>query len=458
VKNYIHILVVAAISSAAALVSCGRQDTEVGSFEPTVSVGGVSFEMDVAPAGAFTMGLSADRRAVVKDAVPHLVVLDTFAISSLPVGEELWTAVMKKPMGGRVSYKAASDFVVRLSKLAGKTFRLPTEAQWEYANGLGIISGDNLELCRDYYVEKYADTVMTNPTGPSRKGPRLLRTRRERSGVQESVGKSGVEFHVVQEIGGALPEKDLQALVLGDHGRESHSFDAPGKERFEVGGVGFEMVQVKGGSFRMGKTPQNVKNAGKDEKPEHEVTVSDFEIGKYEVTADLWKAVMGSLPYHNEEGSKPVVNISWYDCQQFIHRLNGLTGRSFRLPTEAEWEYAARGGRRSAGFAFSGADRSSDVSVYYDNSAGGKVQKVGGKRPNELGIYDMSGNAWEWCQDWYGPYSAESQMDPSGPESGVDKVMRGGSSSSRWEACRVSNRTFIPPFFVKSSFGFRLAL
>ena len=210
----------------------------------------------------------------------------------------------------------------------------------------------------------------------------------------------------------------------------------------------------------MGATAeQSAKAAGEDEKPVHKVTLKSFEIGQTEVTVGLWQAVMGSLPYSNDAkfSEKPVVNVSWYDCQRFIVKLNRLTGRKFRLPTEAEWEFAARGGVKSLGNQLSGSMYVSQVAAYASN-AQSKVVAVKSFQPNELGIYDMSGNVWEWCQDSKYMYSENPEEDPCHNEPGELRIMRGGSAASMWDACRVANRSFIPASSVKTTFGFRLAI
>ena len=202
-------------------------------------------------------------------------------------------------------------------------------------------------------------------------------------------------------------------------------------------GISIEMVKVEAGSFNMGATPE-MKSPYKDEKPVHRVTMTnDYYIGKYEVTQALWQAVMGSNPSYFKGDDLPVEKVSWDDCQDFISKLNAMTGKRFRLPTEAEWEYAARGGKKSQGYQYSGSNTLDNVAWYHDNS-GSKTHAVGTKQPNELGIYDMTGNVSEWCQDRYGDYSGVPQTNPTGSVDGKFRVNRGGSWMFFARFCRSS--------------------
>ena len=196
----------------------------------------------------------------------------------------------------------------------------------------------------------------------------------------------------------------------------------------------------------------------KEEKPTHQVTLTnDYYIGKYEVTQALWKAVMGNNPSNFKGDNLPVEQVSWDDCQEFISKLNRITGKTFRLPTEAEWEYAARGGNKSRGYQYSGSNNLSDVAWYGGNS-GDVTHAVGTKQPNELGIYDMSGNVREWCQDWKGAYSSSSQVNPTGANSGSSRVNRGGAAGNDARRCRSSCRANDVPGTHYSILGLRLSL
>lgn len=229
-----------------------------------------------------------------------------------------------------------------------------------------------------------------------------------------------------------------------------------GSRTFTVNGVKFTMVPVEGGTFTMGATSEQGSDAEEDEKPAHKVTLSDYYIGQTEVTQALWEAVMGSNPSFFEGDNLPVEQVSWNDCQVFIQKLNQLTGKQFRLPTEAEWEYAARGGRKSQGYKYAGGNNIGSVAWYTGNS-GIETHPIGTKQANELGIYDMSGNVYEWCSDWYGDYTSSSQSDPQGPSSGSGRVGRGGDYGSSAGYCRVSNRYGILPGCRGDNLGLRLS-
>ena len=225
-------------------------------------------------------------------------------------------------------------------------------------------------------------------------------------------------------------------------------------ETFTVNGVSFNMVHVEGGTFQMGS---NDSDASSNEQPVHQVTLSTYSIGETEVTQALWEAVMGSNPSSFKGSNLPVEEVSWDDCQTFIRKLNQLTGKRFRLPTEAEWEYAARGGNRSRGYKFSVSNTIDEVAWCWDNR-GKKTHAVKTKRANELGLYNMSGNVHEWCQDWYGVYSSNSQTNPKGPSSATFRVYRGGSWGDYARQCRVSFRNGFTPVTRCNYLGLRLAL
>jgi len=257
----------------------------------------------------------------------------------------------------------------------------------------------------------------------------------------------------------------------------------PGEEgvtEYEVNGVKFKMVEVEGGTFMMG-SELHAGNA----YPSHEVTVSTFSIGQTEVTQELWVAVMGTNPsYFNEYGNadlhsnhdsydsginlqRPVDYVNISDCQAFVAKLNEMTGKNFRIPTEAEWEFAARGGNLGQGYLYAGSDSIDDVAWYKLNmpsstlyTEGWGSQSVATKAPNELGLYDMTGNVEEWCMDWFATYSTdlEPQTDPTGPETGTHRVIRGGKWSSTAAGCRVFMRSYNNPDSRGNSRGLRIAM
>ena len=242
---------------------------------------------------------------------------------------------------------------------------------------------------------------------------------------------------------------------------------------FQVHGVSFTMIKVDGGTYTMGATSEQGNEAESNEKPRHKVTLSDYYIGQTEVTQELWQAVMGntiqqqrdkesrSFPLKGVGKDYPMYYISWYECHLFINALNSelrpqLGGKEFALPTEAQWEFAARGGTQSNNYKYSGSNNIEDVS-WYGSNARSSSHPVKLKAANELGIYDMSGNVWEWCEDWYGEYKVVGQTNPKGPSAGRSYVLRGGSwfngASSARVTCRVHD-----PGKRKFEIGLRLVL
>lgn len=264
--------------------------------------------------------------------------------------------------------------------------------------------------------------------------------------------------------GNVTIDENQQASVTGSL-RESSSV-VGSVVPISVNGVSFNMVKVKGGTFMMGATAEQT-NPFDLEKPVHKVTLSSYYIGETEVTQALWKAVMGntvrdqrdkektSMPMCGEGDNYPMYYVSWNECQDFIQKLNEKTGRHFRLPTEAEWEFAARGGKKSRNTQYSGSSNVDDVAWYHDDSG---THPVATKKANELGIYDMSGNVGEWCQDWIDFYSSSVQTNPTGPSSGYSRVSRGGGFDIGAEFCRLSLRGSWSPNFRTPFLGFRLAL
>jgi sulfatase modifying factor 1 len=216
-----------------------------------------------------------------------------------------------------------------------------------------------------------------------------------------------------------------------------------------------EMVFVEGGTYKMGAAV-----AGSDEVPVHSVTLNSFWIGRYEVTQRQWREVMGNdalVNYFPGCDSCPVERVSWYSVQEYLDKISASTEKKFRLPTEAEWEYAARGGRYSGNFKYSGSNDPDEV-AWRDGNSDVKTHPIGRKKPNELGLYDMSGNVWEWCSDWYSSnyYSLSPQDDPQGPPEGTSRVMRGGSWFHDSSGLRVTDRDRSNPAFRQGFVGFRI--
>ena len=231
---------------------------------------------------------------------------------------------------------------------------------------------------------------------------------------------------------------------------------SPAIKTVTVNGVSFNMILVDGGTFQMGATKEQKKTYD-SEKPVHQVTLSPYYIGETEVTQELWQTVMGDNPSGFQYSQRPVEQVSWVDCQLFIRKLNQQTGLNFRLPTEAQWEFAARGGNKSQGYQYSGSNNLGDV-AWYNGNGSKQTHDVKTKQANELGIYDMSGNVWEWCQDWDRNYSSGSQTNPTGPSSGSYRVIRGGSWGDYARNCRVARRYSYPPGSSINGLGLRLAL
>ncbi len=236
---------------------------------------------------------------------------------------------------------------------------------------------------------------------------------------------------------------------------------AENSKTFNINNAVLTMVRVEGGTFQMGSSDENAQSY---EMPVHNVTLDDYYIGLCEVTNEQWEAVMNGRvpspmedPIWYENRFLPKAMVSYDECLDFVSKLNDLTGLEFALPTEAEWEYAARGGKKSKGYTYSGSNEASEVGWCYENAAT-QVAIVGTKKSNELGLFDMTGNVGEWCADWYGTYSSEDQTNPVGPDSGQFRVMRGGSVINFYSECRTSHRFGVEPNSHLYFVGFRLVL
>ena len=356
--------------------------------------------------------------------------------------------------------KGVSETVVSAIEAAMQTRTKRTQSVAEFIKNLEVNDDEATELTEETQKaeeEKRREEAEAKRRAEEKAAPERQareeaeRKREEENKARRSKLKKIILWAVVAVVGVGVLMNIPPSPTLGT------SSYTPNIREFTVNGVSFQMVEVRGGTFTMGATSEQ-GDANDDEKPTHEVTLSDYYIGKTEVTQALWEAVMGNNPSYFQGKSLPVENISWNDCKTFIVKLNALTGKTFRMPTEAEWEYAARGGSKSRGYKYSGSNRLGDVAWYYDNSDL-KTHEVGTKSPNELGLYDMNGNVWEWCSDWYGDYSSASQTNPKGPDSGTNRVYRGGSLCDDASICRCSgHRSDSDPGNRFSTLGLRLCL
>ncbi len=473
------------------------------------TVGGVSFTMKKVTGGTFTMGATSEQGsdAQYDEKTTHQVTLSSYYIGETEVTQALWEAVMGSNPSyfkgsnlpvEQVSWNDCQEFITKLNAMTGQKFRLPTEAEWEYAarggnkskgykysgskyqdyvawydsyrpypvktkhaNELGIydMSGNVSEWCSDWYGS-YSSNAQTNPTGPSTGSYRVNRgggyyddaghcrvSDRLAFTPDLRLGNRGLRLACSDVTAGGTPENSDVKIVTNS---------ATGDITCTLGSVSFMMKPVAGGTFTMGATSEQGSDALDNEKPTHRVTLSSYYIGETEVTQALWQAVMGSNPSSHNGSNLPVERVSWNDCQEFVTKLNAMTGQKFRLPTEAEWEFAARGGNKSKGYKYIGSNNIGEVAWYAGNSD--TTQPVKTKQPNELGIYDMSGNVEEWCNDWYGDYSSNSQTNPAGPSTGSNRVRRGGCWDDSARFCRVSYRFYSTPGLRSNYLGLRLAL
>jgi hypothetical protein len=290
--------------------------------------------------------------------------------------------------------------------------------------------------------EMFVEEVGLNPTGPE-------------GGVKRDGKKIfGFEGAATVIFDFSRYEVPLSAEAAADGWRAwSLKPDALG---FLDGVIFIPMQFVGGDKFNMGCTSEQGSSCYNKEKPAHSVTVDGFLIGRHPVTQGQWNRVMAKNLSEFKGDDLPVDNVSWNDAQNFIKKLNSMSGKAYRLPTEAEWEYAARGGTKSRGRIYAGSDNVDDVAWHSMNSDD-KTQPVGAKSPNELGIYDMSGNVWEWVNDWYGGYGGSPQANPAGPPSGSTRVNRGGAWEDDARLCRITSRGDNTPESRFNSLGFRLA-
>ena len=492
----------------------------------TFTVDGITFKMVRVKGGEFTMGATPEQLKYAEDREKpaHQVVLSDYYIGETEVTQELW----EKLMGNNPSYtKGAKLPVDKVDKEMCRTFlrvlesklelpfRFPTEAEWEYAarggsksrkttfsgsnnlnevgwftgnsggqahpvakkkpNELGIydMSGNVWEHTQDF-ATKYPSMKLYDPLPQRLENNYIVRG----GSWAESMNKACNCYRATVRMHDDIAGLGLRIALDG--------FDAKDKEKqldqlvntpakcvetktangiqFDIDGVKFRMIKVDGGTFKMGATKEQ-KKANKNEKPVHPVTLTDYYIAETEVTEELWQTIIHDSRFEFFGYQLPVARITLNQIQKFLQRLTNITGWQFRLPTEAEWEFAARGGNKSKGYMFSGGNDCDEIE-WYGGNARSVLQEVAQKKPNELGIYDMSGNVREFCSDYYGPYeqSKEPVVNPTGPSKGDGFVTRGGSSYEHFLSSRVSERqsydisAYNYSDIVGNNLGFRMVM
>ncbi len=547
-ENKKKIMIEYADSNSTRILLIDRKDVAKISFpggnakdKMSFTVNGVDFNMVNVRKGTFQMGATEEQESAdAKEKPVHQVTLSKdYYMGETEVTQALWKAVMgsdNNPSRFKgdhlpvemVSYNdiaGENGFLAKLNEKTGKTFRLPTEAEWEFAarggnhskqtqysgsamvddvawysgncgstthavatkkaNELDLydMSGNVAEWCSDY-SGNYSSDAQTDPTGASYSSFRIIRGGQWtsnawscRTSVRATYTPTEASWYTGFRLAHSTEDdenkryitivyRDGKETTLERSKVKSIRFLDPDVTPFTVDGFTFNMIKVKAGTFTMGATAEQGKHDA-DEEPTHKVTLTkDYYIGETEVTQALWKAVMANSD--NPDPSKykgdqlPVECVSYNDIYNFLVVINRKTGKSFRLPTEAEWEFAARGGNLSQGYRYSGSNDVDEV-AWHSGNCDSKTHEVATKKANELGIYDMSGNVWEWCDDWYGPYSSGAQTDPEGPEGPtteiVWRVLRGGSYYVHYGQSRSSKRWYGTPGRIKvSSVGFRIAL
>lgn len=315
------------------------------------------------------------------------------------------------------------------------------------------ISLESITLIEENQLQKEREDLerLKNQLEDNKLRQELARLKSEKDLLQQELNDS-------REVQGTVKKDDKHDLQIISVSKSSKvKLDNTSKNlniTETVNGVNFDMIFVKGGTFLMGSPP--IEKERSSDEQQHSVKLHDFYIGKTVVTQALWETIMGSNPSYFKGENRPVENVSWNDCQKFITILNHLTGKGYRLPTEAEWEYAARGGSHSKSYKYSGSN-SLDKVAWYDNNCDSKTHSVSTKNANELGIYDMSGNVWEWCQDRYGSYDMFQHANPIGPKFGSRCVCRGGGWRNGLQGCRVAFRYYNFRGFSDFNLGLRLA-
>jgi len=500
---------------------------------------GVKLEMVLIPAGKFMMGSPESEKGRDKDETQHEVILTKpFCMGKYEVTQEQWETIMgdnpsEKTKGSKlpvtvVSWKDCQEFIRKLNAKTNGGYRLPTEAEWEFACRAGATTlysvGDSIttadanysersaggikavgnykpnafglydmhcnvwEWCSDSYEDYPAAGAVTDPKGPATEGRRVLRgggffgsVSVARSSNRYNLSPTNLGYDIGFRLAKILDIKtDLVStdpkpdpavvmpftsnpLVAPFSEAEAkitqkavaRSLQKELEEKVDLGkGIKLDLVLIPAGKFRMGSPTS--EEFRKNNEAQHEVTLTKpYYIGKYEVTQEQYEAVMEKNPSSTKGSKLPVTDVSWKDCQEFIKKLNLKTKGGYRLPTEAEWEYACRAGTKTA---YSFGENITKRDANYGDGGAESIKSGGSYKPNAFGLNDMHGNAWEWCEDWKADYPAGAATDPKGPETGVYRVVRGGSFYNSVSTARSSFRNDVITSASRDGvFGFRLA-
>ena len=405
---------------------------------------------------AFMTQESRQMKVVTKDYLPLMVTFGDYGIEKLQ-GNRTYVLTLTKPSGASETQQMQT-LTIKYSPIAASVL-----VDNKFIKGSNGVAKTSLPIGQHSFVvacdgyESEEGTVKLKSSAPSNLQVTLSKEVASASqSSQTPLPQQPQTQRPIEQVQAVAsmesPSTSSASTNIVDSSESGSVITIPVKD-----GICIEMVKVEAGSFDMGATPE-MQNPDEDEKPVHRVTLTNnYYIGKYEVTQALWKTVMGNKSSRFKGDNLPVEKVSWNNCQKFISKLNKLTGKSFRLPTEAEWEFAARGGKKSRGYQYSGSNALGDV-AWYEGNSGSKTHAVGTKQPNKLGIYDMTGNVYEWCQDWYGSYSSSPQTNPIGAVSGSCRVYRGGCWVSSARNCRTSYRGRRTPDFRYGFLGLRLVL